>query len=120
MQDYKQYNDNKWKIKIQLANSVFAGGNFAPSVQHYESALTIAKQLFIEFQASEPLPETLPHTLVISYLNLADCWAAQNKKGQQIHCLIKIYDFLKAKLKDHSVSHALCQQVYGGVGEKFI
>lgn len=115
MYHQKTYNDNHWKLQIQLANSVFAEGNLASSVHHYQYALTIAKQLFIEFQIVEPLPETLTHTLVISYLNLADCWAAQNKKKQQILCLIESYDFLKALIKDHSISQSLRHQTYSGV-----
>jgi tetratricopeptide (TPR) repeat protein len=120
MQHYKQYDDSQWRVQIKLANSVFSEGNLEPSAQHYQSALDIAKQLFTEFKMVEPLPETLTHTLVISYLNLADCWAAQNKKKEQIHCLIEIYDYLKSLLNDISTSQALSNQAYGGASKTYL
>ncbi|MCF6205182.1 MAG: hypothetical protein L3J59_16215 [Methylococcaceae bacterium] len=120
MPNPKQYDENLWKIQIKLANSMFAEGNVIPSIQHYHLALNIAKQLFIDFKTTEPLPDTLTHIVVISYLNLSDCWASQNNKKKQIHSLIESYDFLKTILNDHSKSAELCLQVYGGLSKIYL
>ncbi len=116
----KQYDENLWKIQMKLANSLFAEGSVVPSIQHYELALSIAKQLFFDFKTTKPLPDTLTHILVISYLNLADCWASQNNKKKQIHSLIESYDFLKTILNDHSISAVLCLQVYDGLSKIYL
>lgn len=116
----KIYDETQWKIQIQLANSVFSRGYVEPSTQHYQSALSTAKQLFNEFKSVTPLPDTLIHIMIISYMNLADCWGAQHKKKEQIHCLIESYDFLKALLSDHSEPQSLHHQAYSGVNKIYL
>lgn len=120
MSTQKQYDDEPWKMKIQFANSVFDEGKIVLSTQLYQAALGIAKQLFIDFKSTEPLPDALTPVLVTTYLNLADCWAAQNNKKEQILCLVEIYDFLKGTLSDRSISRPLSQQVYAGVSKIFL
>ncbi|MCK5829878.1 MAG: hypothetical protein KAH20_06205 [Methylococcales bacterium] len=120
MSHQKQYDDNQWKVQIKLANSIFSEGNVDTSIQHYQSALIIAKKLFTEFQSREPLPETLTHSLVISYLNISSCWAAQNKKKEQILCLIEAYDFLKVILDNQLTSQSLSHQVFDGVRKIYL
>ncbi len=117
MEHQKQYNDESWKATIKRANKAFSEGNFTPSFQYSQTALSIAQQLFIEYKNATPLPDSLTAVLVISYLNLADCWAAQNNKKKQILCLIEIYDYLKAMLSKHSISPALSHQLYGGANK---
>ena len=116
----KTYDDKQWKIQIKLANSMFYKGDITPSLHHYQTALSIARQLFSDFQTAQYLPETLTHTLVISYLNLSDCWAAQNEKKEQICCLIESYDFFKKILNGHSASQALLYQAHEGVGKIYL
>ena len=58
--------------------------------------------------------------MIISYMNLADCWGAQHKKKEQIHCLIESYDFLKALLSDHSEPQSLHHQAYSGVNKIYL
>jgi len=116
----KQYDDEQWKIKIQLANSAFAEGEIILSTQLYQDALGVAKQLFIDFKNTEPVPDALIPVLVITYLNLADCWAAQYKKKEQILCLVEIYDFLKDNICDQSISQELSEQIYAGVSKIFL
>lgn len=120
MDHQKTYNDQLWRDKIQLANKAFSAGEITPSIQHSLTALRIAQQLFIEYKSANPLPDSLTAVLVISYLNIADCWAAQHKKKQQVLCLIEIYDYLKAMLCDHSISPALSHQIYGGASKIYL
>lgn len=120
MKHQKKHDDKQWKKKVQLANKLFNSGDKVPSVQHYQDAIDIAMQLFTEFKKTTPLPGSLTPALVISYLNLADCLATQNKKKEQILCLIEIYDFLKATLMDHSISQKLNQQVYDGISKIYL
>ncbi len=116
----KQYDDKPWRMKVQLANNLFNNGKKASSTQHYKAAILIATQLFIKFKNTDPLPNELTPVLVISYLNLADCWAAQNKKKEQILCLIEIYDILKVGLTGHSVSQVLRQQLFDGISKIYL
>lgn len=116
----KKYDDQPWKTKVQLANKAFLEGNIAPSFQHSKMALNMAQQLFMEYKSANPLPDSLTAVLVISYLNIADCWAAQNKKKEQILCLIEIYDHLKSMLSGHPISQALSHQLYGGASKVYL
>ncbi len=120
MKYQKRYDDKHWKTQIQLANSVFSEGKWMPSIMHYKVALNIAKQLFQEYKNATPLPNALTPALVVSCLNLAECWAVQNKKSEQILCLIDCYDFLKSTLKEHATSKALSQQVYEGLSKTYL
>lgn len=120
MNHQKRYNDQPWKDKIRLANKAFSSGEITPSFQHSLTALRIAQQLFTEYKSANPLPDSLTAALVISYLNIADCWAAQHKKKQQVLCLIEIYDYLNAMLCDHSITPALSHQVYGGASKVYL
>ena len=76
----KKYNDELWKNKIKLANEDFSAGDISPSFKHSKAALRIAQKLFTDYKSATPLPGSLTAVLVISYLNIADCWAAENKK----------------------------------------
>ena len=107
-------------MKLQFANRIFNNGDLASSARYYHVVIDIAMQLFLEFKSTTPLPRTLTPTLVVSYLNLSDCWEAQSKKKEQILCLIEIYDFLKNTLADHSTSYALNQQVYEGISKIYL
>jgi len=115
-----QFDDKQWQDELKYANRVFNQGKKASSVRYYQAAIDIAMQLFSEFKKSQTLPDALTPVLVVSYLNLADCWGAQNKKTKQILCLIEIYDLLKVVLNDYSISQALSRQVYDGVNKVFI
>lgn len=116
----KQYDDKQWKAQIQLANSMFSEGGIEPSIEHYQEAINIAKQLFIEFQETEPVPDALTPVVVISYINLAECWSVLNKKKEQILCLIEVYDYLKTILKDSSISYVFLHQVYEGLSKVYL
>jgi hypothetical protein len=120
MNNQNQYDDSQWRIKIQFANRIFNNGDRASSVQHYQVAIDMGKRLFIDYKNIDPLPDALTPVLVVSYLNLADCWAVQNKKKEQILCLIEIYDFLKVIINDHFSSPALTKQAYEGVSKIFV
>ena len=115
MKNYRQYDDSQWRLKIQFANKVFNEGDKISSVKHYEVAIDMGKQLFMDYKNIDPLPDALTPVLVVSYLNLADCWAVQHKKKEQILCLIEIYDFLKEIVRDPSVSPSLLKQVYNAL-----
>lgn len=114
----QQYDDEQWKMEMHDANSAFAEGKTEHAIQLYQAALGTAKQLFIDYKNTEPLPDALTPVLVISYLNLADCWASHNKKDQ-IYCLVEVYDFLKDTLRDPFISIALSQQIYEGLTKVF-
>ena len=116
----KQYDDKPWKMKVQFANNLFNNGDKASSARHYQTAIYIATQLFVEFKNTTPLPDALTPVLVVSYLNLADCWAGQSKKKEQILCLIEIYDILKSGLTDHSISQALKRQMLDGISKIYL
>lgn len=120
MNNYKQYDDSQWRMKTQFANKVFNEGDRRSSVKHYQVAVDMGKQLFLDYKNIDPLPDALTPVLVVSYLNLADCWAVQHKKKEQILCLIEIYDFLKDIVRDPSVSPSLLKQVYEGLSKVFI
>ncbi len=120
MNEKKQYDDSQWRIKIEFANKVFNKGELDLSVQHYQVAIKMGQKLFSDYQHIEPLPDALTPVLVVSYLNLADCWAKQHKKKEQILCLIEIYDFLKTILNDSTASPALAQQTYNGLSKIFL
>ncbi len=120
MKQEKRYNDQPWKDKIILANKAFSAGEITPSFVHSLTALRIAQQLFNEYKSTNPLPYSLTAALVISYLNIADCWAAKHKKKQQILCLIEIYDYLKAMLCNPGITSALSHQIYGGASKIYL
>ncbi len=120
MRHEQRYNDQPWKDEIKQANKAFSAGEITPSFRHSQAALRIAQQLFNEYKSTHPLPESLTAALVISYLNIADCWAAQHKKKQQILCLIEIYDYLKAMLCDPDITPALSHQIYGGASKIYL
>lgn len=120
MYKQKQYDDKPWKVQIQLANDVFSQGDIAPSIKHYQKALVIAQQLFIEYQHASPLPDALIPVLVIPSINLAECWKTLNKKKEQIKCLIEAYDYLKGVLNNRSISLALYHQIYAGLSKIYM
>lgn len=120
MNNQQQYDDSQWRNKLQLAHKIFNKGDKALSIQHYQVVIGMANQLFNEYKNMKPLPEELTPALVVSYLNLADCWAALHNKKEQILCLTEIYDYLKTILSDSSASPALVKQAYEGVSNLFI
>ena len=115
----KHYDDSLWIAQTQSANDAFNSGDLALSNRLYQAALEIAKQIFIDFRHSDPVPNTLTPVLVVAYFNLADCWAAQNENEKQQECLIEIYDMLKIILNTHTLSHALDEQVHIGINKVF-
>ncbi len=120
MKNQQKFDDSQWRMKIKFANEVFNQGDRSSSLQHYQIAIDMGKQLFSDYKNIAPLPDALTPVLVISYLNLAECLSAQNKKKEQILCLIEIYDFLKTIIRDYSTSPALVKQAYEGVSKVFI
>ena len=120
MEFKKQYDDKQWKMKLRFANNIFNNGDKTLSAVHYQAATDIAMHLFLEFKNTAPLPDALTPVLVVSYLNMADCWSAQHKKKEQILCLIEIYDFLRIILRDHSISQTLYQQVFDGFSKIYL
>lgn len=115
----KQYDDRQWKQAIQLANEAFNGSNPNLAFQHYLKALFIAKQLFTEFQDTQPLPDALTPVLVISYLNLAHAWLRQGNQPEQQACLLEVYEYLVGVLEAPATSTALRQQVYQGLSKVY-
>lgn len=120
MKNLEKFDDYHWRMQIQLANKVFNEGDHTSSVMHYQAALAMGKKLFSDYKNMNPLPDPLTPVLVVSYLNLAECWAMQHKKKEQILCLIEIYDFLKHILRSHPESPALIKQAYEGLSKIFI
>lgn len=120
MKKTTQYDDSQWRMKTQFANKVLNEGDRNLSAKHYQIAIDMGKKLFFDYKNNDPLPDALTPVLVVSYLNLAECWAVQYKKKEQILCLIEIYDFLKLILKDKSTSPALSKQTYEGTSKVFI
>ena len=113
----KLYDDSQWKQQIELANDAFRASHIGVSFRHYLNALFIAKQLFVEFQHHEPLPDALTPVLVISYLNLSTAWAQQGNRQEERACLLEIYDHLLGVLEGDTVSDALQRQVYQGLSK---
>ena len=117
MKIQKPFDDENWRQNMHLANTVFETGDFSLSLHHYHLALGIAKQLFKEFRRASPLPDALTPLLVVSYLNLADCWAAKNNYQEQGRYLTEISEFLKECSKGGFNSTALSEQIISGMDQ---
>lgn len=115
----RQSNDKHCRKVEQHLDKVYNEGNKAPPIRYYQVALDIARQLFVEFKDSQPLPDALTSILVASYLNLAESWGAQNKEKEQILCLIEIYNLLSVILNDHSITQSLSSQAFDGINKIF-
>jgi hypothetical protein len=111
------FDASQWIEQTQLANQNFAKDNLALACQQYLETQNLAKKLFIHFKRYQPVPNALTPILVISYLNLADCRARQNRKKEQVKCLFEIYNFLKKILSESLVSEELSQQIYQGISK---
>lgn len=120
MKNQKQYDDSQWRTKIKFANKVFNQGDRVLSAQYYQVAIDMGQKLYVDYKNMEPLPDALTPMLVVSYLNLSDCWAEQNKKKEQLLCLIEVYDFLREIVHHKSSSLALIKQAYQGLSKVFI
>jgi len=113
------YSANKWLEKIQLANRLFDSGDIEQSIIIYRAALLIAKQSFNQYKNTSPLPSGLTPSLVVSYLDLAECWSVQKNNARQIECLFEIHVFLKHALNDLSNSDSLRHQLFTGYNKVF-
>jgi len=117
---HSSYCAKKWVKQIQLANNAFAEGRIEQATHLYKIALTISKQAFINHRYTNSFPGSLTPAMIVSYMDLANCWAAQGKKREQVCCLTEIYDFLKESLSDLLISDVLRQQLYTGLGKVFL
>ena len=109
------FDPQQWVEKTQRANLTFADNKLALAYQQYLDTHKIAQQLFSQFKSFHPIPDSLTPILVISYLNIADCRAKQNKKKEQINCLFEIYIFLKNMFSEPLISEDLRLQIFQGI-----
>ena len=120
MHNQEPYSANQWLKKIQLANNLFSTGKIEQSKGLYLAALSIAQQSFDQYKHADPLPAGLTPALVVSYLDLAELWAAKKNKALQLECLLEIYEFLKRALNDLAISDALRNQLFTAYGKVFL
>lgn len=111
--------DPDWKRETFLGDQARNTDQFFIAMQHYKSAIILARENVSASRQHSSLPATVVPAVVISYLNLAKLWIDQGRKNGQKNSLIECFDYLVDQFNIPGISIALRNQLCRGIGKIF-